>query len=1286
MRAGDRPGLFSIYFCVCLLSLIYLFPATPAAEANPGMVISRYDEFPSLNLDLDNDPHQHRHALNQQQEQEKQWVPQPTQVYPIDVQPSILTQESLDDNDSDTALPSPRSNRLVVASPPPAPATKKYKRFIDDETTGKVIHMPMHDKYVHNGLALVSTVDGSLHCIDKKDATILWTRPAATGAALSYAFPGSSEDSQVDPAVPNGGSRDDWTFVVEPSQKPRLYLNTAKKLQPIAELSQLLQSSPLILGDGTSMFTSKTTGLIELYVGTGQVASAFPADSVCADLEDEHAHAAHLGPQLTVHVGIAKYTIIIIDPVRQKRWDITYTEYIPPKSNTPLPPSKTWIGNVHQDLKTIHMWDDLRQEFKTGWMQTLNSSTTAVFDVYQSRTSQRALLARQATRPLDRLKKNQPGMPVAYINVYADQPYVIAKEDVPIKISDVYALGIEDGTNPEEKCHLSNKFPSCLVGMHPIGEALNLPGLVIEGPKQEVLGGHLDKGTEGQQTDKPRRPEIGEGEKTQGGGQASKGGSSGSGGSGTPRWSITDGTDQKPSTATTVIGWLVIFTVVMVIAFLNGWTDYITQPVDSFLEEHRVGLRIEDVARALRRGAQVLGITPAHPTLPLSANPNDTAAALLEQEELLDEKGRPSTSQSGAGGGGGGGNGDDKEKPGKGAREDGKPHGRRKKRGRGGKGAAAAAAAAAASASATSPASGASNDDGHEDSAAAEKAALKQETSEGGSKGDRKSVGIQDDQAPRKSTDSERTQELPNSAGSSTSSPSTAMVAPPLKSITVSESVLGYGSHGTVVYKGGYEGRQVAVKRMLIDFYDVAYQEVKLLQESDDHPNVVRYFRSEQCDRFLYIALELCAGSLDDLIDRGHQQPYRDLLATFSPQRILHQIISGIHHLHSLKIVHRDIKPQNILIAEPKRRPKFSTSGSSNKSPGMPSPPQLGDSGMITGVVVRSSTPTVSPATEMHPGRVMISDFGLCRKLENDQSSFHNTTMHGGHVGRGGGTIGWRAPECFAAIEGQESSDDQLERMVDGLRRGSAAEDDDESSSSQSGGRQASSGGGGGRMTRAIDIFSAGCVFYYVLTNGDHPFGDRYSRERNILLNRPDLSGLDALGTEGIEAKDLIAKMISHDPRDRPDAWTVMHHPFFWSSSKRLLFMQDCSDRFEIEDRVEGREGQVTPLLMKLEHNAKEILVKDWYKVIDRVLVENLGKYRKYDGHSVRDLLRALRNKKHHYQDLPPHVKRALGELPDGFLNYFTSRFPKLMLHLYYLVADDHVLRNESMFRHYFTD
>jgi serine/threonine-protein kinase/endoribonuclease IRE1 len=51
------------------------------------------------------------------------------------------------------------------------------------------------------------------------------------------------------------------------------------------------------------------------------------------------------------------------------------------------------------------------------------------------------------------------------------------------------------------------------------------------------------------------------------------------------------------------------------------------------------------------------------------------------------------------------------------------------------------------------------------------------------------------------------------------------------------EQLIGTGSNGTMVFRGKFDGRDVAVKRMLIQFFDIASQETKLLRESDDHPN-----------------------------------------------------------------------------------------------------------------------------------------------------------------------------------------------------------------------------------------------------------------------------------------------------------------------------------------------------------------------------------------------------------------------------------------------------------------
>ncbi|KAK9237133.1 hypothetical protein V1525DRAFT_404697 [Lipomyces kononenkoae] len=442
-----------------------------------------------------------------------------------------------------------------------------------------------------------------------------------------------------------------------------------------------------------------------------------------------------------------------------------------------------------------------------------------------------------------------------------------------------------------------------------------------------------------------------------------------------------------------------------------------------------------------------------------------------------------------------------------------------------------------------------------------------------------------------------------------------------INSLEVTEVVLGYGSHGTVVYKGTFENREVAVKRMLLDFYDVASHEVSLLQESDDHPNVVRYFCKQESQKFLYIALELCPATLQDVIERSSD--FASLVSRMDPPKVLYQIANGLQYLHSLKIVHRDIKPQNILVAAAKQ---------------------------------------LSHGDNLGTTRVLISDFGLCKKLEGDQSSFRATTAHAA------GTSGWRAPELLTDYDessnGNGSSSHTLAPNCPNT--GSTSEPAVIDTLSNR------------RATRAIDIFSLGCVFYYVLSNGSHPFGDRYMREANIIRGDYSLDYLEALGYQGIEARDLIERMLDRDPRKRPTANDVLLHPYFWSMEKRLNFLLEVSDRFEIEQRDPPSE-----LLEELESDPERVVYNDWYKRLDRSLIENLGKYRKYHTDKVLDLLRALRNKKHHYQDLPPNVQTALGSVPDGFLAYFSQRFPNLLMHVYYVVKNN--IQDEPHFRPYFT-
>ena len=47
----------------------------------------------------------------------------------------------------------------------------------------------------------------------------------------------------------------------------------------------------------------------------------------------------------------------------------------------------------------------------------------------------------------------------------------------------------------------------------------------------------------------------------------------------------------------------------------------------------------------------------------------------------------------------------------------------------------------------------------------------------------------------------------------------------------------------------------------------------------------------------------------------------------------------------------------------------------------------------------------------------------------------------------------------------------------------------------------------GNRSTSCcVDVFSLGCVYYFVLSNGHHPFGESFKRQANILSNEANLT------------------------------------------------------------------------------------------------------------------------------------------------------------------------------------
>lgn len=64
--------------------------------------------------------------------------------------------------------------------------------------------------------------------------------------------------------------------------------------------------------------------------------------------------------------------------------------------------------------------------------------------------------------------------------------------------------------------------------------------------------------------------------------------------------------------------------------------------------------------------------------------------------------------------------------------------------------------------------------------------------------------------------------------------------------------------------------------------------------------------------------------------------------------------------------------------------------------------------------------------------------------------------------------------------------------------------------------------------------------------------------------------------------------------------------------------------------------------------------------------------------------MRALRNKRHHYLDMPAELREEMSPLPDGFLGYFQTRFPQLLMQVYEAIEGNADMVNDDAFRPYF--
>ncbi|XP_037349512.1 cyclin-dependent kinase 3 isoform X3 [Talpa occidentalis] len=128
---------------------------------------------------------------------------------------------------------------------------------------------------------------------------------------------------------------------------------------------------------------------------------------------------------------------------------------------------------------------------------------------------------------------------------------------------------------------------------------------------------------------------------------------------------------------------------------------------------------------------------------------------------------------------------------------------------------------------------------------------------------------------------------------------------------------IGEGTYG-VVYKAKNKetGQLVALKKIRLDLEtegvpSTAIREISLLKELK-HPNIVRLLDVMHNEKKLYLVFEFLSQDLKKYMD---STPASEL-PLHLVKSYLFQLLQGVNFCHSHRVIHRDLKPQNLLINE----------------------------------------------------------------------------------------------------------------------------------------------------------------------------------------------------------------------------------------------------------------------------------------------------------------------------------------------------------------------------------
>ena len=124
---------------------------------------------------------------------------------------------------------------------------------------------------------------------------------------------------------------------------------------------------------------------------------------------------------------------------------------------------------------------------------------------------------------------------------------------------------------------------------------------------------------------------------------------------------------------------------------------------------------------------------------------------------------------------------------------------------------------------------------------------------------------------------------------------------------------LGSGGFGSVfLAKDIWLDIKVAIKvphKQSVELYKLLKE--PRLQAVLDHPNIVRLLAAEKVDKVFFFVMEYVRGrTLEKILQK------EKVLEIATAIDMMKQLAAGVEHAHKNKIIHRDLRPSNIVVSE----------------------------------------------------------------------------------------------------------------------------------------------------------------------------------------------------------------------------------------------------------------------------------------------------------------------------------------------------------------------------------